>query len=445
MAFDPKKPNAPEPEWEAYKGERTVVDDAVEGTSRIRAKKTVYIPRSLTENGKLWNERVARTVHYGATERALESIVGLIDRHEPVLVDTEGVPPWLDGIVERDTPKGGLASATSKATRHVTTTGMVLIWTSPAWQFIKLSNVLDLVENEEGLVTELRVLVDKDTVWRAVLIGDSTMERTTYRSKDGVWVAEDPMQIPLPVPGLPISHESVRSADSSKPPKPPLTDLAYENILHTQIRSDRNAQLQVSSIPIPVIKGQLPSQQGSNEGQPRPLHVGRKKAVKLGPDGDFKIVEMSGESLGASRQELLDIEMRMGRISISVIDRFVKGAESADSRRIDERQSASSVRTIARTVQAAIGGAVKLSAAWYRGNGAVTDLPKVPVPIATSQASEPPSNDQLRLMAELVEARRLPVDMLWMALERAELLPQGSAFDMKDMGEVDPVPDPDDE
>ena len=134
----------------------------------------------------------------------------------------------------------------------------------------------------------------------------------------------------------------------------------------------------------------------------------------------------------------------MGRISISIIDRFVKGAESADSRRIDERQSASSVRTFARTVQAAIGGAVKLSAAWER-RGSEADLPKVPVPIATSQASEPPSTEQLRLMAELVEARRLPVDMLWRSLEHAELLPQGAASEMKDMQNVDPVPDPDDD
>ena len=305
MAFDPKRPDTPEPAWKKYHGERVVVDDAVEGTSRIRAKKNTYVPQSLTEDDKLWAERVARTVHYGATERALESIVGLIDRHEPVLVDAEGVPPWLDGIVERDTPKGGLASVTSKATRHVTTTGMVLIWTAPAWQFIKLDKVLDLVEDEDGLVTELRVLVDRDTVWRAVLTGDASMEKTTYRQKDGVWTAEEPEVSDIPVPGLPLSHESVRAADSTEPPKPPLADLAYENILHTQIRSDRNAQLQVSSIPIPVVKGQLPSEQGSG-GEPA---TATSRRPKEGGQG----------SAGRRLQDRRDVGRVVGRVQTGTV------------------------------------------------------------------------------------------------------------------------------
>ena len=271
---------------------------------------------------------------------------------------------------------------------------------------------------------------------------ERTADKTVYTKADDKWVAKTE-QIQIPGPGLPLAYGSVRATIAPEPPKPPLADLAYENILHTQMRSDRNAQIQVSGIPVMVIKGFLQSELGQAGGEDgtgaKAVHLGRSNALRVGPESDVSILEIQGASLKASREELIDIEMRMGRVSIAIIDRFVKGAESAESRRIDERQATSSVRTIARTVQAVIGDAVKLSAAWSRGVAATADIPAVPVAVATSQAGEPPSTADIELLAELVEARRLPVDILWLALERAELLPQGASVNLKDLAELDPA------
>ena len=88
-------------------------------------------------------------------------------------------------------------------------------------------------------------------------------------------------------------------------------------------------------------------------------------------------------------------------------------------------------------MQSVISQAVKLSAAWDRGIPAAEDLPDVPVPIATSQAGEPPTTPDLRLLSDLVEDGKLPVDMLWLALERSELLPQGAHVDLQDLAELE--------
>ena len=142
-----------------------IVRDAAAGTSRIRDRAEHYLPASPNEKLPQWEERIRRTVHFGATERAQESIVGLIDRHEPSLV-TE-VPDWLPDTVTKDAPKG-LAFVTSLASRMVTNDGMAFIWTSPAWQLVKIDDVLDLQLAKDETVSEFRVRVDAETVWRTV-------------------------------------------------------------------------------------------------------------------------------------------------------------------------------------------------------------------------------------------------------------------------------------
>ena len=270
MAFDPKHPDRREPPWDQRLAERTIINDAIEGTSRIRAKAGTYLPPTPKEDLDRYQERVARAVHYGASERALESIVGLIDRHEPSLV--KEVPDWLPDLIKRDS-KRGLAHSTSLVSRRATIDGMALVWLVPAWRIVKLDDVLDLVTDDDDLITEFRVRVDAETVWRAVLVSETMAAKTIWRQREGKWIPEV-NEFPIPGPGLPLVYASVRASEDPEPPKPPLTDLAYENILHTQMRADRNEQIKVSGIPITIIKGNLigETQQGKtarHEGLPR--------------------------------------------------------------------------------------------------------------------------------------------------------------------------------
>jgi len=416
MAFDPKEPDRKAERWQKHAEERLVVRDAAGGTALLRRKSGIYLPMPDRMNPQAWARRVNQAVAFNTTERARDVLVGLVDRHEPTF--NAEVPKWAQTAAIEASGKN-MARFTTRATNAICEDGMAVLWSHPWWQLIPVDRVLELTE-ERGIVTEIRISVDRDTVWRAVLAEPEQAEIQTYtRDADkGSWSMTSELT-DIPGPGLPVSHQSIRPMDSPEPPKPPLSNLAYENIRHFQLRFARDGHVKTASVPIAIMKS-------SEIKQPTIYQIGDGHGIRIGKDDDFFYAEISGSALEASRQTLLDSEKTMAHMSIALIDRHIRGAESSDSRRIDERQASASVRTIARTAQAMLGSATVLAAAWSRGTVAAESLPKVSVALATSQASEPPTTEQLRLLAELVEAGRLPPEHLFNAMERGELIAQGS-------------------
>ena len=201
-----------------------------------------------------------------------------------------------------------------------------------------------------------------------------------------------------------------------------MLDLAYELHRYTRIRTDHDAHLEIASCPIWVATGV--------DDDTFSFEVGAGLGIKL-PDhrADAKVLELAGDAIGASRQELLDTERRMALMSLALIERHVRGAESAESRKIDEAQASAALRTIGRACEQAVTEAVNLHAAWSRGAGAVEDVPDSPVTIAVSQASQPLSGPELKILMEAVTLDLLSKRAWLEALERAEILPQGAAAD----------------
>ncbi len=85
--------------------------------------------------------------------------------------------------------------------------------------------------------------------------------------------------------------------------KPPLLDLAYQNVEHWQSSSDQQNILHVARVPILFAKG---------FGDSDNLVVGAASAARsTNKDSDLKFVEHSGAAIEAGRQSVLDLEDRM--------------------------------------------------------------------------------------------------------------------------------------
>lgn len=84
--------------------------------------------------------------------------------------------------------------------------------------------------------------------------------------------------------------------------RPPLLDLAHQNVEHWQSASDQQTITHVARVPILTVIG---AEENTS------ITVGASAAVSLPVGADLKFVEHSGAAIEAGRQSLLDLEERM--------------------------------------------------------------------------------------------------------------------------------------
>ena len=436
---DPK-PDALSVSWMEWSEERRLVADLIKGTKAIRDNASEYLPQHPSETVEAWEERTDTAVSLGVVNRAADVASGLVVRHPPQ--PEADLPEWLT-LDEATNQLGGLTSATANIARKVIMDSWVGVWVDQdvddvnkiKWKIIPASDVLGM-EMTNGRVTGLRLMristkVDEnweetqvEEVW-AMRIDPAVTQPPVkatidiWRRLKGKWVRQESNTASLPMPHLPLAIGALDRMQ--EPTRPPLLDLAYEALRYTQIRSDRDAVLRIASNPIPVTTGAI-------EGN-RVIEVGPGLGIELPIGGDFKIVEVTGKALEASRQELLDTERRMASLSLALIERHVRGAESAESRKIDEAQASAALRTIGRATERVLTEACRIHAAWRAGQSAAEALPDAPIRVAVTQTSMPLSPEEMRILADLVAADLLSPIRLLEALERGEIIPQGTAVE----------------
>lgn len=140
---------------------------------------------------------------------------------------------------------------------------------------------------------------------------------------------------------------------------PPLIDLAYTNIAHFQVLSDHRSAIHASSNPILVTKGRTgaapvtpdpnapttiagqsfdnPAIAGVTPSAPT-LVLGTSTGIDVGKEGDAKYIEHSGQAIGGSRQELVDIETRGAAQGLSMLQRDTRAAQTAETERLQRNE-----------------------------------------------------------------------------------------------------------
>lgn len=213
-----------------------------------------------------------------------------------------------------------------------------------AWQFTQL-RLLERVIVEDGefserTIEQVRVLTPGGyQLWR-----ENAEISNWYLFEEGVTT--------LPViPFVPVYGQR----DGFMRWRPPLLDLAYQNVKHWQSQSDQDTILHVARVPILFAKG-LP-----DEVQ---ITVGASSAIKSSsPDADLKFVEHSGQAIGAGKDSLLALEDQMRQTGAELL--VIKPGGMSDTQTLADNESGRcALQRLVEDAEDAIEQAMWLTAQW---------------------------------------------------------------------------------
>lgn len=135
---------------------------------------------------------------------------------------------------------------------------------------------------------------------------------------------------------------------------PPLRDLAELNIEHWQSSSDQRNILHVARVPLLTI---------ATDDTDFSIQAGASRALRLPVGSSAKFTEITGASIAAGRQDLLDIEERMREIGADLIQ-IAAGKQSATQAQILDARSQSKLGAMAASLEDSLNLALWEWAQW---------------------------------------------------------------------------------
>lgn len=147
--------------------------------------------------------------------------------------------------------------------------------------------------------------------------------------------------------------------------KPPLIELAHQNVEHWQSASDQQTILHVARVPILTIVG---------ADQDTAITVGASSAVKLPLGADMRFVEHSGAAIEAGRVSLLDLEERMRQTGAELLV-LKPGEVTATQVQSENEANRCALQRIAEAFEDALDQALQFMADWVgEATGGSIDL-----------------------------------------------------------------------
>jgi hypothetical protein len=136
--------------------------------------------------------------------------------------------------------------------------------------------------------------------------------------------------------------------------RPPLLELAHQNVEHWQSSSDQQTILHVARVPILAIIGADSNTE---------ITVGAKSAVKLPLGAEMKFVEHTGAAISAGRESIKDLEERMRATGAELL--VIKpGQVTATQTRSEDDGNKSALQRIAEGVEDALDQCLQFAAMW---------------------------------------------------------------------------------
>lgn len=309
--------------------------DLMGGTAAMRQAGGRYLYKAPAESPKSYEYRKKVATLFPAYKRTVEVLVGkpmskpitLSDDIDADIkaftddIDTEGrnLHVFVTDVIKSALAYGfcGILVESPEAPEGLTQEQEKALGIRPYWVKIERWQVLgwrlkrvggmwslaqlrfkEAVAEEDGQfgekeVEQIRVL--EPGKWRTyrkkIVQGQSTAEWVEDKRGEVRGVTEIPF---VPVYG----HQAALMQGNM-----PLIDVAYLNVEHYQSTSDQRNIVRVGRVPILKATGIVDPKWA--------LDVGASTAVRLPPGADLSYVEHGGQSIGAGRQEIIDIEERM--------------------------------------------------------------------------------------------------------------------------------------
>lgn len=436
------------------------------GTKSMREAGEKYLPKHPLEKSEKHRDRVRIAVAYNALKRTVGGLVGMVFRRDPVAsedieqrvadelenVDMRGrsLAVFLRSVGEGAMRDGHSwvhveappASPLVQTREDEASAGVRPYWIQISkaqainWRFeIRAGRpVLTLFAYTESAVEavgafgedtkeRIRVLREVREEGEAQIQGElwELQEATEDKEKPRWRLIEGPYVIGIDripvvfVPADPASPE-VREFMSD----PPLRDLAYEQVEHYRVRSDRQRSMTFSSVAVPYHFGKDTM---DAEGNPVVRWSPDGMLLSNDPEATAGIIESHGFGLEATKQELTEIEGRMAALGLQMlVGRASPQPQTATERILDKTESDASLALFAQSLESAANQALALHYRYRKGAEVQGDIQ-----INTDFHEQLIDAELLKRLVEMVGARQLSLTTLWDLLVEGELL--GEDFD----------------
>lgn len=331
-----------------------MMGDVHGGTKSMRKKGEKYLPKAPFETEKKYKVRLNAAVAFNALKRTVMGLTGMIFRRDPVLSDDmdTGIAEATDDIDRRGHK---LPVFMHRIAKHALRDGHVWIHVEapragaaadraqerakglrPYWIPVKKAEAInwrsEIRDGEpvltlfvyrtggiepDGLFGEREV--DQIRVLRETVMGvRGELWEFREKTKDtpAHWLQVDEYPIAnerVPVVFLP-SNESGAAFES----EPPLIDLAYEQIEHYRVRSERQKSLSFTAVSVPYVFGK---DVVDDDGNSKVKWSADSVMLLNDPDATAGMIESAGNGLAAQKDELSDIEARMASLGMQMLVR----------------------------------------------------------------------------------------------------------------------------
>jgi len=412
-------------------GERQLCRDLMGGTEAMRDGRTEYLPMEDGESPDEYESRLARTFLYNGFKRTVQSHAGKVFDRAVHVDGPDVVLRWCENIsndgrgltlfarslmmsvlsegiafIQVEYPKA--PQVRSKADEKQLQLRPYLIEVPPEalfyWRWriergipiVEEVRIMEMNFDDEGKeIQQVRQLTPGAwVVWQQV--GDA---KTWTAVEEGTTAPI--VQIPI----IPIYAERDGVYQSS----PPLRDLADLNLAHWQSSSDQRHVLHVARVP--VLFGA-----GLAENMNR-MTIGPNRMIKTtNPDAKLMYVEHSGAAIDAGRQDLLDLERRMGTMGLELLVPDRPGDQTATEKAIEKAESESALQMMAKQLQDGLQQAIDMMMKWGGVDGeAVVDL-------NTSFEIKLTDQSELATLTEMRMNRDLSQESYWHEMKRRGVL-----------------------
>lgn len=419
------------------------------GTARMRTRGKDYLPVEPAEDLREYQSRLSRAIFFNATEKTLNSFVGMVFRKEPRLsadnpqavidlwenLDNEGTHGSVfcrdlfsssirygHSLIYVDMPPPLPPGSTLADERMLQRRPYWVSYDAPQivnWQYevndgrlvLTLLVLQELSNEPDGLygqkkVTKFRVL--RPGSWEVYREVTTIAGRTEYiLESEGITT----------LPYIPVSIAYSRKTGMLTS-QPFLQDLAYLNITHYQKYSDYSTYLHIASRPVLWFRGRNQTKQLEPIGPYTFFDVDQD-------NGHVGFAETTGSALDAARRDLEDLTKQMATLGLSLLARPANYETTATENLITKVQADSDLVTAARSLKDAIELALFYTSQ-YMG---LPTSGSLEIESITDKLFIDPQ--EIQTYSSMVESGQLSLDSLWAILARAGRLPEDFDFDQE--------------
>ena len=369
-AAAPDDPSAPCPQYWAMVPHWTPIADVLGGTSLLRQKAEMYLPRLPQEDDRCWGTRIARSVLTPYYKRIVDAACGLILR-KPIQLEggsEDWWEAWRENADRQGTDLDEFARRLLFSSIAYGHAGVLVDYTAAPVRTLR----------DEVLLGEKPYLIQQEPMsilgWRhrASENGGKLQQlrlREWVQEDDGRFGTKTVQQIRVLEPGKWEIwrqkaanstgwelHESGTTSLSEIPfaacysgreatlfSKPPMKEIAELNLQHYSLQAQLLNALAIAAQPLLVLRGW--------DDQSPEINVSVANAIAMPPEGGVEYCEPAHQSFASIQEELNNLAEQMKQLGVATLSQEKTFQESGTAKSLDRIDTNSLLAVISKDLE----------------------------------------------------------------------------------------------